>query len=466
MSSANNLMTVDTDPQSDLLPLHIGVDRPLRILILDNFVGNMGDAAIALAMQQSLKETFGAQTEVHYCFCGVDSDPGIFAQLYPEIHFVSTLWNAIGDWITAQRNPWLRLLRKTSAQRFVRQATFRRKGLPVQLLFGPERALFEEYVQADLILVTGGAPLCTSWTIPRLRRPRAAQYQVALTLGKPLVFYTQSVGPFTPEDTLPDMLRDPMQRADAVLCRDAESVRTVRERVGVETDNVHLTIDEVLLMSPRAPEVPLLPARQRPLRIGICVHKWHWLGHADPEAKQQEFEARIVSVSRSLLKRGDVELVYVTTHQKFDGAIVSDEDVSERIQQQLPAELLPFTHLIRGFVHPQVFASVMGECDLVITSRLHGGILSLVGGAPIVALSYEPKTLGLMQQIGLTDWTLSMWDSTAEEIYAQATEMLDNLPLVEEKLRAAMAEARRLALQNRTIVAKVMSKRLQNILSK
>lgn len=461
LSRADNSMTVATEPQFNYLPIQTGLERPLRVLILDNFVGNMGDAAIALAMQQSFKETFGAETQVHFCFCGVGSDPGIFAQLYPEIHFVSTLWNAIGDWITAQRNPWLRLLRKTSAQRFVRQAKLHSRGLPGQLLFGPERALFAEYVHADLIVITGGAALCTSWTIPRLRRPRAAQYAAALTLGKPLVFYAQSVGPFTSEDTLPDLLRDPMQRADAVLCRDAESVRIVREKVGVETDNVHLTIDEVLLMSPCVPDIPLLPPQQRPLRIGICVHKWHWLGHTDPEAKQREFEARMVAVSRQLLERGDVELVYVTTHQKFDGAIVSDEDVSERIQQQLPAELLPLTHRIRGFVHPQIFAHVMGECDLVITSRLHGGILSLVGGAPIVALSYEPKTLGLMEQIGLTDWTLSMWDSSAEEIYAQAKKMLDDLPGVEEKLRVAMAEARRLALQNRTIVAKVMSARLQ-----
>ncbi|HZP83110.1 MAG TPA: polysaccharide pyruvyl transferase family protein [Chthonomonadaceae bacterium] len=418
--------------------------RPFRVLILDNVIVNAGDAAILLAMKGSLEATFGPQTVVHSGFSGPLPEPGIYRTFYPELTFVPTLANAAYTWI--ETGLWPRLVRKTALKRFLWSA---RTGLP--LLLPRERQLLREYREADLIVVSGGACLSTSWTSPRARKERIAKYRLALALGKPLVFYAMSVGPFVPDDPLPGMLRPVMERAAAILCRDAESVRVVREQVGVKAQNVHQTIDEALLLAPRPPQNPLAPPRKRPLRLGICVHQWHWLGDSDPERRQRDFEGRMAAVCRSLLERHAAELVFLTTHQGVAG-IQQDDDVSQRIWEQLPADLQPYAHVLHEFVRPDEFAYFMGQCDLVLSSRLHGGILGLVGGAPILALEYEPKTRGLMRQLDLEDCVLSMRDSSAEEILRRMEAMLRDLPETKRRHRAALERGQALARRNCEIV--------------
>jgi colanic acid/amylovoran biosynthesis protein len=440
--------------RSPSLPTPKSSERRFRILILDNVVVNAGDAAILLAMKSSLEETFGPGTEVHNGFNGPLSEPGVYRDLYQELHFISTPANAVYKWPQPKTHLWQRLVRKTAPWRFLQQARWPR--LP--LLLPKERQSLQEYKEADLIVVSGGACLSTSWTSPRVRGERIAKYKLALALGKPLVFYAMSIGPFVPEDPLPDLLQPVMERADAVLCRDAESVRVVRERVGVTADNVHETIDGALLLTPRPPARPRVPERAHRLRIGVCVHQWHWLGHPDPQAKQRDFEARMASVCRSLLEREDAELVFLTTHQGVEG-VQHDEEVSQRIWERLPKDLQARAHVVREFVHPREFAHIMGQCDLVVSSRLHGGILSLVGGASILALEYEPKTRGLMRKLDLEECVLSMGEATAEAILSQIEAMLRDLPATKQRHREALARGRAQARRNQEIIAEVVRKR-------
>lgn len=423
----------------------------MKILIVDNVLCNMGDAAIVLAMQASLREEFGADTVIKSCFCGATSDPGAYGQLYPELNLVRTLWHALYDWYTPKWKVWSKIIRRTAPGRFTLQAKLRQRGIPIPTLIGKERELFREYADSDLIIVTGGAPLSTSWTAQYLRAHRVAEYHTALLLGKPLVFYAASYGPFTQEDDLPDRLRAVMERAAAVLCRDADALKTVRERIGVKTDNVHQTIDEAILLTSRRPEKQYVPDRSRQRRLGIVVHKWHWLGYPDPAKRQEEFESRITACLREVLQRYDTDIVFMTSHPDVPGSMFVEVDVPLRIHAKLPSSLQSRAYVVTEFVHPQEFAWIMGQCDLVISSRLHGGILSLAGGAPILALGYEPKTRGFLEQIGLEDWMFPMAQFQTQELLHKVCWMLDHHQECRERRDIAVDKARCIALQNRKI---------------
>jgi colanic acid/amylovoran biosynthesis protein len=408
----------------------------------------MGDAAIVLAMNASLKAAFGPETQVRVCFCGVTADPEAFQTHYPELNFVRTLWHAQYDGAQGRGNFWARLVRKSVAFRFPLQARFHRAGLPSILLWPGERDLFREYLAADAILVSGGGFLNSTWTFPAMRAWRLAEYRTALLLEKPLIFYAQSFGPFTPSDPFLAQLRPILEQAASVLCRDAESAHVLREQAGVTTENLLETLDEAILLTPRSPSRPLAPPRQRPHRIGLCLHQWPWPGADDPQTRQREFEARVRAVCIALLERGDTELVFITTHQGIARVLHNDEAVVQRLRDSLPESLQPHTHIVSGFVHPCEFAHFMGECDLVLSSRMHGAILSLVGGAPALALGYEPKMLGFLRKIGLEDWTLSMWDSTEEEILAAIEKLQANPQETEQRRREAVTCGRALAQKN------------------
>lgn len=428
----------------------------MRILILDNFIGNMGDAAIVLAMQEALRSTFGSDTDIHICFCGTTADPGIYAKLYPEVSFTRTLWNAYSDGSSLKRYDLLRrLFRRSTPQRFLLQARLSQWQIPNILLSAAESDLLHEFHAADLLVVAGGAALSTSWTAPGIRLGRVAQYDVAAVLGKPLAFYAHSFGPFTSDDPLPVMLKPHLDRAIAVLCRDADSFQVVRERIGVSGSNVHQTIDAALLLTPRAPIHNMFPPQRQPLRVGFCVHEWHWLGAADPKAMQKNFEGRMAEVCERLIKRGDIEVIFISTHQKVDDN-PRDEAVVARIISLLPEDSRVHAHHIQGFVHPQEFSYLMGQCDLVVSSRFHGAILSMLGGAPVINLAYEPKTVGLLRQIGLDDWAMSMGDSCADEVFSKVEGMLANYAAMDARREAALKQARNVAQRNGDLLREAM----------
>ena len=58
---------------------------------------------------------------------------------------------------------------------------------------------------------------------------------------------------------------------------------------------------------------------------------------------------------------------------------------------------------------PDELAALYGRAAVVLGTRLHSAILALVGGAPVVALSYEPvKTHGVMGLLGLGDFVVDL----------------------------------------------------------
>ena len=347
--------------------------NPFRCLILDNVQNNMGDAAIALAMTSSLKETFGDDSIIKICYCGVTADPGEFTSHYPELNFTRTLWHAVYDGSSPNRTIWSTIVRKSAAYRLPLQAKLSSFGLPNMLLLPGEKELLDEFREADVVVVSGGGFLNTSWTPPSRRSLRIGEYKTALNLKIPLVFYAQSFGPFAENDPFSKQLLPVLRKASAVLCRDLESVDILTNYIGVDTNNIITTIDEALLLHSRPPSRELSPAKIKPLRIGICVHQWLWEKAENGVELQSEFERKIAQASRKLLEQGNVEIALISTHQGIVRALHSDEEVVTRIYYQIPELLRTNVHIVEGFVHPAEFAHFMGHCDLVISSRLHGG---------------------------------------------------------------------------------------------
>lgn len=432
--------------------------KPFRILITDNVVVNAGDAAILLAMQASFNATFGPHTQVECIYWGPPPVYDTYRRLYPELQLLPTISNAAVNYPVPAWNLPARFIRKSACWRLLQAARASREGRRYPFLLPAERRLLSAFEKADLVVVTGGASLSTCWTLPHARAERICQYEIARVLGKPLAFYAMSIGPFAAEDPLPDMLRPYLEEAIAVLCRDDAAMQVVRQRIQVTTPNVHRTIDEALLLEPRVPSRALVPPRKRARRIGVCVHQWHWLGDADPDARQRDFEARMARVCQALLEEGDTDLIFITTHQGVEG-IHRDDAVSARIQAQLPEHLRSQAHVTQDFVHPQEFAHIMGECDLVISSRLHGAIMSLVGGTPVVALAYEPKTRGLMRQLDLEDCVLEMGAASTEEILALACNLLKDPPATRHRFATAAQKGRTLAQRNCQILKEALARR-------
>ena len=90
-----------------------------------------------------------------------------------------------------------------------------------------------------------------------------------------------------------------------------------------------------------------------------------------------------------------------------------------------------------------------GGFELVIASRLHSGILALCSGTPIVALSYLPKTDGVLERLGMSRLVLPAEGLDAHVLSVTVGEALERRSelraLVSDRVGKARLSAERAA---------------------
>lgn len=82
------------------------------------------------------------------------------------------------------------------------------------------------------------------------------------------------------------------------------------------------------------------------------------------------------------------------------------------------------------------------ETDIVITSRLHGVILSYLSHKAVIALSYDPKIDAVMKHFGQSEYCLEIDRCTPGLLEERFRSLVSNLETVRSAIRRTMAENR------------------------
>ncbi len=255
--------------------------RPPRVLITNTVALNMGDAAILEGAIEIVRQALGRDTRIAV----YDRRPQIARRYYPELRFRGTPWGRRG---AAKRRGrgfagWARKWRLYAGA----WCYGRGLGRLTRLWLGDrERAELARYAGADLVVSTGGTYLVENYAL----EPRISDYELTLLTRSPLVFFTQSLGPFR-HPGYRRSLRRIFDRARLVLLRDERSLDHVRE-LGVGSDRLTVTADAAFaLPSPtpsrgrrrRSPDAP---------RIAISVRYWQHFSDGDLEERNDRYRAR------------------------------------------------------------------------------------------------------------------------------------------------------------------------------
>jgi colanic acid/amylovoran biosynthesis protein len=91
---------------------------------------------------------------------------------------------------------------------------------------------------------------------------------------------------------------------------------------------------------------------------------------------------------------------------------------------------------------PDALRSIYRNADIVVGTRMHSCILSLVEGVPALALAYQPKTTGLYSALGLGDWCGDVGTVDSETLLAEIEELLGNRDEARQRVREAVDAAR------------------------
>jgi colanic acid/amylovoran biosynthesis protein len=394
----------------------------IRILVTNAYSSrNAGDAAIVLAMARSLGARAGFRdAAVTVASADPRGDDGRYP--YPVVPSFASL-RAMSSlpaplaWALLLGVQLPLLLAWAAAVRFLGAAP---------PLAGDLGRMAGAYRRADLVIMAGGGYL---YTTSRTRGNLVLLTQLlplllADLLGKPVYLYSQSIGPFAArfQDRI---ARRALARARLVLARDEGSFALLAAwGLGAKT---HRTADAALLLE------ETLPSRQSvrekgELLVGVTVRSWF----RDP-VRQARYEREIGLFLGVLAHERRARILFVPQVTYAAGGD-DDREVARRIAASIGDSESVTLREEEGLA-PEV-AALVRSIDFLVATRMHSAVFALAAGIPVLAVAYQPKTMELMQELGLGEWVVPIAELDAVHLREQFDRLVDR----REQVRSALAE--------------------------
>jgi len=396
----------------------------VKILITNIVTLNAGDAAILYAMIDVLGAAFGDNTQ----FIVYDKHGDVPSRYYPDLVFRKLLY----------------LTRESKHQRRLDQLRFRfgvwsiKHGIPLLpyvFLNNIERRDLLEYKTADLIVSSGGTYLVENYSMTE----RIFDYHISLYLERPLVFFTQSLGPFSnPENRA--ALRPIFDNAIAILVRDEQSLRNLNE-LGVKNKNVHVAADAAFALSDletlEAAKWPVVDSGKR-LRIAISVREWKHFKTVEPSDGMNRYYEALRATTNFLVEKYGAEITYLSTCQGMPEYWTDDSRVAQEIVEGLSPNTRKSVSVDSNFHSPAVLARELKNFDIVIATRMHMAILALSAGTPVLPIAYEFKMRELFQRLSHEFWVQDIETISGDTLITAVDQFIRGLPDIRQSVFTAV----------------------------
>ncbi|HKS09684.1 MAG TPA: polysaccharide pyruvyl transferase family protein [Pyrinomonadaceae bacterium] len=403
----------------------------MKILITNIVTLNAGDAAILYAMVDVLRTAFGYETE----FVVYDKHGDMPARYYPDLEFRKLLY----------------LARENHGRSFKLGLWSTKHGIPLlpqALLNSTERRDVAEYKNADLIVSSGGTYLVENYSLAA----RIFDYQLSLYLGKPLVFFTQSLGPFADPQNRQALLPI-FQESIAVLVRDEHS-RANLEELGVDKTKVHLAADAVFALCD-VPAIESAKTREtsaEQLKVAISVREWKHFKTIDAAEGMKHYIEALRSLTTYLVEKHNANVTYISTCQGMPEYWTDDSKLAQIIVDGLPETIRQSVSVDSNFRRPAELAATLKNYDLVIATRMHMAIIALSVGTPVLPIAYEFKMHGLFERLGQARWVQDIESVNGEVLIEKLEQFLEALPGMRRPLFTAVQREHASAVASGQIV--------------
>lgn len=265
----------------------------------------------------------------------------------------------------------------------------------------------------------------------------------ARRVGVPTVAFATSIGPFHSASSR-WLNRFLLRRIDLVLPRDARAYASARA-LGVPQVRLELVPDSAFALAPPTPEAVERARRRHADGARYAAVTVRLDGPDDPLLEA------LSSAVRALLQSGAVTCVLVVDQ-------VSGDAVHSARLVQNTAD--PRVRHVADDLAPAGLVELYGGAEIVIASRLHSAIFSLVAGTPTLAVSIDgTKTEGVFESLGLGQNVLSRDSATGERLTALVDLLLkggaDQRAAVQQAVIPVQATARTLHTRLQRVVQRV-----------
>ncbi|MBN2880925.1 polysaccharide pyruvyl transferase family protein [Candidatus Woesearchaeota archaeon] len=351
---------------------------------------NKGDAAIVMCMMDDIRKQF---PNAKITISSHDSeDKGKYGEDDFELN--------VERYVFKSHNKLIKILELMC---FIVKIAFFRSFLVKKqiskLLFG---SLFSKkinsYSNFDLIIACGGGYLLAkSWRSIFRLIPFCYDFYFAKLFKKPYIMYNQSIGPFNNKlDRL--IIKHYIENAKLIICRENITFQRLKS---MNLQNLLLSNDVAFNLSPSPTQVlNSYYYDSSKMNVGITVRSWF------SDKRQNQYEksiANFIEDSSSLNFYFIPQVIY-----KIGG----DDDLitANRIFKLLSEDARKRVNIICEDISPSQIKYVISKMNYFVGTRMHSNIFALGAGIKTIAISYEPKTRGIMQTLGLEEYVIEMTD--------------------------------------------------------
>lgn len=391
----------------------------MKILITNIVALNGGDAAIMYGMVVALRKAFGADIEIHI----YASEPIECKKLYPEFIFRETLGLKANRASFSKVRVLGRILRMIQRYRYLSVSKLYGSGLKFfsYILPKEDRISLHDYASADIIVSSGGTYLIEPYGLIT----QYTDYSICYNLKKKVCFYTQSLGPFTRSHTI-KWMRSVFSDSPCILVRDQRSYNHINDLAIIPSPNVIKIADAAFSLAQQQ-DLDFAINRKLPksLKVAISVREWEIFQGRTKEEGMEVYRYSLSVLVKHLVECGH-EVCFFSTCQGLEN-YTDDSKEAEEILKLLPKQIACKVQIQYEYVHFTEIMKQLRNVDLLVATRLHMSILSLIVGTPVLPIAYEFKTKELFTTLNLEDYVIPMDTISPETLVEKYMNFVDNV---------------------------------------
>ncbi|WP_044173159.1 colanic acid biosynthesis pyruvyl transferase WcaK [Phytobacter massiliensis] len=289
----------------------------------------------------------------------------------------------------------------------------------------------------DAIIQVGGSFFVDLYGVP--------QFEHALCTfmaKKPLYMVGHSVGPFQ-DPQFNQLANYVFGHCDALILRESVSLNLMKQS-DITTAKVEQGIDTAWLVEDDSHFTPSYAVRHwldvaaKQKTVAITLRE---LAPFDKRLNttQQAYEKAFAGVVNRIIDAG-WQVIALSTCTGIDSYNKDDRMVALNLRQHIsdPSRY----HVVMDELNDLEMGKILAACDLTVGTRLHSAIISMNFGTPAIAINYEHKSAGIMQQLGMPEMAVDIRHLLDGSLAAMAADTLGQLPALNARLATAVAAER------------------------
>lgn len=289
---------------------------------------------------------------------------------------------------------------------------------------------FKEQIESvDAVLSIGGDNYSLDYRLPSLLQGMDA---CAMDMGKPVVIWGASVGPFERETYFVPAIRNHIARFEKVMVRESISFSYLTEKLGL--DNVEQMVDPAFILKAEALDlVDFWPEHQADsgvlgLNVSPLIERY--------KRKNQNLVTEVAAFVRRLVEERGFGVLLVPHVIPLDGSEKNNDAIYLKQILSQCADLGKKVTIAPSASNAAQLKYIISKVRFFIGARTHATIAALSSTVPTVSISYSVKARGINWDLfGSEEMVLPTPELTCESL----SEKMDYLLSNESWLRKTLA---------------------------